>query len=519
MAIGDSHVFADGDTDYIENLNNIRGEAVAIATKINSATGAATLGDITATSVVAGITSKVSTESVRAHKTGTNTGGINSVPVMRVTNDSKTAGDSIGLHFGGLTSTDANVNYAGFKAIINSPTNGSSSGHLGIFTTASGSLTEAARITSGKALLINTTTDDGTSKLQVSGQSYLNGNVGVGTSSPFSASGTNLEISSAVGARCWLTYTGAGSSRWYTAVDNTQAYRFVDFTSGASVERMRITTAGNVLVGTTTDDGTNKLQVAGSAAVTGNLSLSGNARRITCDFSNATPSNRTAFQTSTTDGVTVVSAIPNGTATQGIYRVWNTSGFTTGATGSFGASTSAIYIDSGIVGAGTNLPIQFQQLGTARGSLFISGRWFFGSSPTDDGSSTVNVNGVTKTLGLTSVSPTVGVGYGTGAGSTVTQATSKSTGVTLNNVCGSITMHAASLAANSVVSFTLTNSNIAATDVVNVIIKSGATADSYIVNAESPGAGTCKIVLRNMTAGALAEAVVITFIVFKAVSA
>lgn len=110
-------------------------------------------------------------------------------------------------------------------------------------------------------------------------------------------------------------------------------------------------------------------------------------------------------------------------------------------------------------------------------------------------------------------------GYATGAGGTVAQATSKSTGVTLNKVSGQITMNAASLAAATSVSFTLTNSQIAATDVVNVSIASGATVDAYTVTVTATAAGSCRIQLRNESGGALAEAVVLNFVVIKGVSA
>ena len=121
--------------------------------------------------------------------------------------------------------------------------------------------------------------------------------------------------------------------------------------------------------------------------------------------------------------------------------------------------------------------------------------------------------------GIVSTSPTAGIGYSTGAGSAVAQITSKSTGVTLNTVCGAITLNAASLAASTGVGFTLTNSAIAASDGVYVNIKSGATADSYTVTVDACAAGSCRISLRNLSAGALAEAVVLTFVVIKAVTA
>ena len=131
----------------------------------------------------------------------------------------------------------------------------------------------------------------------------------------------------------------------------------------------------------------------------------------------------------------------------------------------------------------------------------------------------VTYNGVVTTLAILSSGPTAGIGYRTGAGGTVTQATSKSTGVTLNNICGAITMNAASLAATTSVGFTLTNSAIAATDIVIVNLKSGATADSYTVTVDAVAAGSCRISLRNVTGGALAEAVVLNFTVIKAVTA
>lgn len=119
----------------------------------------------------------------------------------------------------------------------------------------------------------------------------------------------------------------------------------------------------------------------------------------------------------------------------------------------------------------------------------------------------------------TSVSSTGALGYATGAGGAVTQATSKATGVTLSKLCGSITMHNESLAAAAETGFTLTNTLIAATDVVVVNIKSGATVNSYQVCVDTIAAGSCHITLANLSTGALAEAVVLNFAVIKAVAA
>ena len=105
-------------------------------------------------------------------------------------------------------------------------------------------------------------------------------------------------------------------------------------------------------------------------------------------------------------------------------------------------------------------------------------------------------------------------GYARGGGS-VTQLTDKTTGVELNTPCGEITLNAASLAANTAVAFTLTNSQISPQDVVAVSIKSGATAGAYAVSTLDIASGSVKIVLRNLTAGALGEAVVLNFVIIK----
>lgn len=110
-------------------------------------------------------------------------------------------------------------------------------------------------------------------------------------------------------------------------------------------------------------------------------------------------------------------------------------------------------------------------------------------------------------------------GFLAGEGGTVTQATSKSTGVTLNARVGEVITNNAALGASTSVSFTLTNSMIAANDIVAVCIKSGATAASYFVQADAVAAGSCRIHLRNVTGGNLSEAVVIGFAVIKGVIA
>jgi hypothetical protein len=104
-------------------------------------------------------------------------------------------------------------------------------------------------------------------------------------------------------------------------------------------------------------------------------------------------------------------------------------------------------------------------------------------------------------------------GYISGTG-TITQATNKATGVTLNSPTGQITLNGAALAADTTVSFTLTNSSITANDVLILNHISAGTAGSYLLNAQA-AAGSASINVRNITAGSLSEAIVICFAVIK----
>lgn len=115
------------------------------------------------------------------------------------------------------------------------------------------------------------------------------------------------------------------------------------------------------------------------------------------------------------------------------------------------------------------------------------------------------------------VTTTGSLGYATGAGGSVTQATNKTTAVTLNKIAGRITMNGAALAAGAEVAFTLTNSTIAATDVIIVNVQSVGTAGSYLVGVGAVGSGSCSITVSNASAGSLSQAVVLNFAVIKSV--
>lgn len=113
-----------------------------------------------------------------------------------------------------------------------------------------------------------------------------------------------------------------------------------------------------------------------------------------------------------------------------------------------------------------------------------------------------------------------GIGYATGAGGTVTQLTSRVTGVSLATLTGAITLFSTTLAADTDVSFVLTNALIAATDIIVFQVQSGAAIKGgYSVSAIC-AAGSATITVHNLTPTITAtEAPVIAFAVIKAVTA
>jgi hypothetical protein len=111
------------------------------------------------------------------------------------------------------------------------------------------------------------------------------------------------------------------------------------------------------------------------------------------------------------------------------------------------------------------------------------------------------------------------IGYNTGAGGTITQgAGAKTNSVILNRPTGIIVTDSAALASDTAVTFNLSNSVIAAEDIVVVSHISGGTLGSYNF-AVSPAAENANIVIRNITAGSLSEALTLRFIVIKSVNA
>lgn len=221
----------------------------------------------------------------------------------------------------------------------------------------------------------------------------------------------------------------------------------------------------------------------------GDVLLSGTGKRITGDFSNATVANRVMFQTSTLDGNSLVGLVPNGSGTVSSLDLHSTADPTNTSRLSLGVvGSSDTRITSDALGSGTALPMTFYAGGSERMRIDTSG--------------SVNVT-----------SP-AGLGYGTGSGGTVTQATSKSTAVTLNKPTGQITMNDAALAAGARVIFQVSNGLVTEKDSVlaNYVDDFGA---NYRVEVQAVWTGYFQIGVTNITAGSLSQAVRINFAIIK----
>ena len=137
---------------------------------------------------------------------------------------------------------------------------------------------------------------------------------------------------------------------------------------------------------------------------------------------------------------------------------------------------------------------------------------------------TVQANGtgsvLVPRLKAVNLKATTELGYATGAGGAVTQITSKSTGVTLNKLSGQITTHNESMAGASIKSFVVTNSLVAVGDVPVVCLASGGTLGEYAVAVDAVAAGSFTVrIYHDGPGGALAEVLVLNFVVIKGVSA
>lgn len=207
---------------------------------------------------------------------------------------------------------------------------------------------------------------------------------------------------------------------------------------------------------------------------------------------------------------------PNGTGSVSAAKVDITGGTITGIT-NLVATGGTI---SGVTFTGSFTGLTLLESTTLATSAAAAGCNLNGSTLAADGTDTnININITPKGTGQTLSSGKMG--YPTGTGGTVTQTTSRTTGVTLNKITGEIVLFAVGIAGHEADEFVLTNSTIEANDVVMLCIKNGGslaagTRKYYVTQVNTVAAGSCTISVGNIDNGAItSESPTLQFVVLK----
>jgi hypothetical protein len=197
------------------------------------------------------------------------------------------------------------------------------------------------------------------------------------------------------------------------------------------------------------------------------------------------------------------------------YTLGGTGGIATTVVGS-GAATAIL----GSNGA-YNLVLTTNTAGSGQGTITINNgtNGNIAIAPNGTGATTVasalSATGSILSSNGSGTLGTSGIGYATGAGGTVTQITSRTTGVTLNKPTGQIQMFSAAGSATAA-SFTVTNSMVAATDVIHINQVSGSNLYVLLITAVAAGSFT---VTFYTTGGTATDAPLLNFSVIKSVTA
>ena len=224
--------------------------------------------------------------------------------------------------------------------------------------------------------------------------------------------------------------------------------------------------------------------------INGDLNFSGVGRRITGNFSDAANlSNQLLVQTNVPDAATGFYIIPSGTGGASAVGVFNKSDPDNSQLLYLDVNNVSTGISSIKTGGESYLPMTFHTGGFERLRIDTSGN-------------------VLVTGGA--------LGYGTGSGGTVTQATSKSQTVALNKPSGLITTHNESLAAGAEALFLVNNSLATDKDIVVANISTFAlNTANYQIRIAAVANGAFVIALKNISGVSLSEAVPITFAIQK----
>jgi hypothetical protein len=382
---------------------------------------------------------------------------------------------------------------------------------------------------------------------------------------------TTLAINQPIGGIEWygsdVSTPGAGVKAYIATVaesatpDTAMLFGTSDNTASTqAVERMRIASDGKVGIGTSAPG--NLLDVGGAAQATtfevGNVSdttisrVSAGVIAVEGDtvamlaaaqtfaglktFTGGIQSTANAiYNVQNANTKTVANAAIGATGSQ--YIGWNATGSATAVgLGNQSTGTGGVLYEGYKARGGDTTTITAAASGddilTIRGSIYDGAAWrssakitfnvdaavSSGDAPgaitfstTSDGASSVTDRFKIDSSGDCLVIGTSLLGYGAGSGSSVTQATSRTTGVTINNPVGRITLVSAA-GSPTFASFTVTNSTVGTSDLIVVNQRTG--TDLYEIHVTAVSAGSFRLSFRT-TGGTTTETPTFSFAVIS----
>jgi len=167
--------------------------------------------------------------------------------------------------------------------------------------------------------------------------------------------------------------TGTSLTTAFVVTGDTSGELVIKTGPGAGTTAMTIDAAQNVAFA-------NPVSFSGNIDANGNLNFIGTGRRITGDMSNATATSRLAFQSSTTNGNTIIQAIPNGTATQTNLLLYANTDLSNSAALNIFQNATESTIRGIALGTGAYTPMTFYTGGSERMRLDTSGNVGIGTA-------------------------------------------------------------------------------------------------------------------------------------------
>jgi hypothetical protein len=132
----------------------------------------------------------------------------------------------------------------------------------------------------------------------------------------------------------------------------------------------------------------------GTPTFAANATFTGVAGRIAGDFSNATVNSRTSFQTTATNAVTDVQALPSGSGTAASWTALNAANPTNASLIEIATNGATdVQVVSGRNGSGTYLPMTFWNNGAEQYRLNVNGNVLIGTTNDGAGTSKLRVAG------------------------------------------------------------------------------------------------------------------------------